>query len=169
MDQLLTTLGIDTKVIFTYIISFIILYIVLKKVMIGPISGMLKERRDEIEGSFARISDETAKVEALQADLNRRLAEIEAEGRVKIQEAIAYANKMRDELLAEARTQADQVKERGIAEIENEREKALQTIREHVASLVAQASAKVIGQSMDDTRHHELINQTLDQLENTRN
>lgn len=168
MESLFHTLGIDQTVILTNIISFILLYLLLKKYMVAPVSDILRERKAEIERSYQRISEETARAEQLQADLNARLTEIEAEGRARIQEATAGANRLKDEILAEARAQAEQVKERGIADIEREREKALQSIREHVADLVAQASEKIIGESLSDARHRELINNTLDQLEASR-
>ncbi|MCC6484827.1 MAG: F0F1 ATP synthase subunit B [Armatimonadetes bacterium] len=169
MESLFHTLGIDQAVIVTNIISFLLLYLLLKKYMIGPVSGILAQRRSDIESSYQRIADETAKVQQLQTELDSRLTEIEAEGRAKIQEATASANRMKDEILAEARAHAEQVKERGVADIERERDKALQSIREHVADLVAQASSKIVGESLDDSRHRALIKSALDELEASKN
>lgn len=167
--EILKTLGIEPEVIVANAISLLLLLWVLMKVMIKPIGAVLRDRREEIESSYQRIREETAKVEQTQAEVNRRLTEIETEARARIQEAGAEASRMKDQILAEARTQAEQVKERGIQDIERERDKALQSIRQEVADLVVQASEKVLGASMDDERHRDLIKSAIGDLENLKN
>jgi len=167
--EILKTLGIEPDVILVNIISFLLLWWLLAKTLVNPITGILKNRRDEIEGSYQRISDETAKAEKTRAELEVRLQEIEVEARARIEQAGAEAARMKDQMLAQARTEAEQVKERGIQEIERERDKALQSIRQHVADLVLQTSQKVIGASVTDATHRELISQTLDRLEGLKN
>lgn len=167
--ELLHTLGIDPAVILTNIISFLLLVWLLKRFMIGPISEVLRQRRDDIDEGYRKITDETARLAQSQADLDRRLTEIETEARTKIQDAAAQGARLKDEILAEARAQAEQVKERGIADIERERDKALASIREHVAGLVVQASEKVLQREIGGDKHRDLIQQTISQMENLKN
>jgi len=162
--QLFETLGIDPQVILANIISFLLLLWLLSKVMVKPLSSVLSQRREEIESAYQRIADENTRIEQTQADLSRRMDEIESEARAKIEEAGAAANRLREDILSEAREQADKVRERCVQDIEREREKALQSIREHVADLVAQASEKIIAQSMTDQKHREMIAAALDGL-----
>lgn len=167
--EILKTLGIDAKIIVSSIISFLLLLWLLGKFLVKPINGVIEERKSEIESSYKRISEDTARVEARQLELDRRLSEIEAEARSKIEEAAAQASRMKDQIVAEARAEAEKVKERGIQEIEREREKALQSIRENVAELVLKAGEKLLSQEMNDARHRELIASTLDDLGNLKN
>lgn len=167
--EILTTLGINPQVILANIISFLLLLWLLKKFMLAPLGSIIHDRKAEIESSYQKIAEETAKVEQAQTDLNNRLAAIEIEARSKIEEAGQQAAKLKDDILAEARAQAEQVKERGIQDIERERDKALQSIREHVANLVVQTGEKLLGEAITPGKHHELISKTLDQLESSKN
>lgn len=167
--ELLHTLGIDPQVILTNIISFLLLVWLMGKYMVGPISEVLRQRREDIDEGYRKITGETARLAQSQADLDKRLTEIETEARSKIQEAAAQGAQLREEMLTAARAQADQVKERGIADIERERDKALASIRENVAGLVVQASEKVLQQSISAEKHHDLIQQTIGQMENLKN
>lgn len=165
----LETLGIDPQIIIANIISFLLLLWLFKAFAYKPISGVMAERRNEIEQSFQRIEQETSRVQQAQADIDRRLTEMEAESRRRIEEAAREGSQLKDQILAEARQQAEQVKERGIQDIERERDKALQALREQVADLVAQATEKVLSESMTDERHRQMISRAIEQVETSRN
>lgn len=167
--ELLHTLGIDPRVILTNIISFLLLVWLMGKYLVGPISEVLRQRREEIDEGYRKITDETARLAQLQSDLDKRLTEIETEARSKIQEAALQGAQLKEEILTAARAQAEQIKERGIADIERERDKALASIRKNVAALVVQASEKVLQQSISAEKHHDLIQQTIFQMENLKN
>ncbi len=81
----------------------------------------------------------------------------------------AEGARLKDQMLAEAREAVERMRERGVQEIEQERDKALAQIREHVADLVAQATERIIGQTLDDPGQHALIQRTLEQLSGERN
>ena len=72
-------------------------------------------------------------------------------------------------MLARALGRAEEGKWLGIAGIERERDKALASIRENFAGLVVQASEKVLQQSISAEKHHDLIQQTIGQMENLKN
>jgi F-type H+-transporting ATPase subunit b len=46
-------------------------------------------------------------------------------------------------------------------EIEAERDQAVRSVRNEVASLVVAATEKVIGQTLDDDKHRELIDKAI--------
>lgn len=167
--EILHTLGINTQVILANVISFLLLYWLLSKFLFPPVRSIMRERKEGIEASYRNIQEQMAKAESRQAELDQRLTQIEADARTRIEQAGAEASKMRDEILKAARDEADRIRDRGIGDIERESEKALQTIRQHVADLVVQTSEKVLGQTISDDRHRQLIAQTLDQVEGSRN
>ncbi len=164
MEQLFEALGIDPQVILANIISFLLLLWLLSKVLVRPISGILKQRREEIETSFRRIEEENARIQEEQVRLQRRLDEIEAEARARIEQAGAEGARLKEQIIAEAQAEVERMRRRGVQEIEQERDKALTQIREHVADLVAQATERIIGQTLDDPGQRSLIQRTLEQI-----
>lgn len=163
--EILHTLGINPQVILANVISFLLLYWLLAKFLFPPVRTIMRERREGIESSYRNIEEQMAAAERRQAELDQKLTQIEVDARARIEQAGAEAAKMRDEILHAARSEADKIRERGISDIERERDKALLSIRQHVADLVLQTSEKVLGQTISDDRHRELISHTLDQVE----
>ena len=68
---------------------------------------------------------------------------------------------MSTELETQARREADAIVERARAEIERERQQAIQSLRAEFADLTVRAAERVVGQSLDRTAHQRLIDETL--------
>jgi F-type H+-transporting ATPase subunit b len=53
-------------------------------------------------------------------------------------------------------------------EIEAEREQAVRSVRSEVAGLVVAATEKVIGETLDDEKHRQLIDKAIQEVSNGR-
>jgi len=154
---MLQTLGIHPSQLLINIVSFLILFFLLKKVLFAPINRVLEDRAERIKqdrDEAMRLRDEAA---ASQAMLEQRLANIEAEARDRMQAAERDARAVREQLLEEARGERDKVVQAGIAELRREREKLLTEVRDLVADLSMAAAAKIIEREMDVNAHRALI------------
>jgi F-type H+-transporting ATPase subunit b len=85
------------------------------------------------------------------------LAAIEAEGRERIQNAVKEAQALRDNIVADARKQAETIVEQGRTESERERQKAFLEMRQQLVTLTVAAAGKVIGETLDAQRHGKLV------------
>src|SRR5690606_22952858 len=126
-----------------------------------PILKMLDDRRERIaEGLNAA---ETARADAAraQANIQEQLEAARAEG----QELVANAQSIAARIQAEAREQAskdrDAALERARAEIQMARDRALDQLRQEFASITVQAAGRVIGESLDESAHRRIIEETL--------
>jgi len=154
---MLQTLGIHPSQLLINIVSFLILFFLLKKVLFAPINRVLEDRAERIKqdrDEAVRLRDEAA---ANQAMLEQRLANIEAEARDRMQAAERDARAVREQLLEEARGERDKVVQAGIAELRREREKLLTEVRDLVADLSMAAAAKIIERELDVNAHRALI------------
>ena len=154
---MLQTLGIHPSQLLINIVSFLILFFLLKKVLFAPITGVLEDRAERIKADrdeAMRLRDEAA---ASQAMLDQRLGNIEAEARDRMQAAERDARAVREQLLEEARAERDKVVQAGIGELRREREKLLTELRDLVADLSMAAAAKIIERELDTDAHRALI------------
>ncbi|HLZ95323.1 MAG TPA: ATP F0F1 synthase subunit B, partial [Candidatus Dormibacteraeota bacterium] len=71
------------------------------------------------------------------------------------------AEQLRTELKAKAEEEAKRIREATTKEIQAERDKAIQSVRSEVAGLVVQATEKVIGETLDDQKHKQLIERAI--------
>jgi F-type H+-transporting ATPase subunit b len=75
------------------------------------------------------------------------------------------AEDLRKELEAKAREQAEGLVAKARAEIQQERAKAVEDLREQVADLAVMAAERIIGESLDAKKHRELIERTIEEAE----
>jgi F-type H+-transporting ATPase subunit b len=88
-----------------------------------------------------------------------------AEARKEAAALIASANKIatdtRDEILAQARTDAEAATERAREEITAEKEKAMAELRAQVADLALEAAGKLVRSDMNATTQRRLVEEFL--------
>lgn len=124
----------------------------------------LAQRRERIEQSL-RDAD-AARVEREQAAQER--LSVLAQARTEAEEILARAQRVADESrerdLAETRAQIEQMRERAAADIESEKERALADVRNQVADLALAAAGRVVGETMNDARERRLVDEFLAQV-----
>ena len=157
-------LGFDFKLIIAYFINFAILVFAFRAFAYKPILNLLEERKRKIaEGleSAEKVKEQAERERAkFQAELEKaRLASQEEASKV----AQATAG-MREQILAEARKEAEAIKERARAEIEAERQSVQSDLRRQVADLTVALTRKVIGQSIDEKVQHDLVGKFLAEM-----
>jgi F-type H+-transporting ATPase subunit b len=114
------------------------------------------------------IADQLTEAEKSRADAEARLQEAEAalsDARKTAQTMIDSATKsgeqLRQELKQKAEDEAKRLTEAARKEIDAERERAIQAVRGEVASLVVAATEKVIGETLDASKHRQLIDRAI--------
>ena len=117
------------------------------------------------------IADQLKEAEQARAEAEKRLTEAEErlnDARKTAQGVIEAATKSGEQLRQELRQKADEeakrIAESARKEIEAERDRAVQSVRNEVADMVVLATEKVIGESLDDTRHRRLIERAVEEV-----
>ena len=90
------------------------------------------------------------------------------EARAQAQEVINGAARQAEQVRAEQRQRAEEEARRQIdrarLEIQAERQKAIDSVRAEVATLVVEATAKVVGETLDVQRHRSLIDKAIEEV-----
>lgn len=165
MSEVLHQLGIDWRVILVQATGFLLVYLILRRFMFGPVGRMMQERRERIARDLEeaeRVRQEAARVNA---ELAARLAEAHEEGRQMIQDAVREAQEARERLLAEAREEAHQFVERARSVVAYEREQALVELRQQVAELAVLAARHALHNTVDPQAQRQAIDQFIAQVE----
>jgi len=87
------------------------------------------------------------------------------DARNQAQEIVENAKKQgevsREEIVTTARAESARMKEQTVAEIANEREKAIAAVREEVVALSLLAATKVLEKEISEEDNRQLINETI--------
>jgi F-type H+-transporting ATPase subunit b len=150
----------DIGLLFWMLVSFLIVFFVLKKFAWKPILGMLHAREDTIEKALKAAEKAKEEMEALKEDNRKILNEARAE-REKI---FREAQDIKEKIISEAREQAnrekDKIMEDTRASIQAEKNAALRELREVTAGLSVSIAEKLLRHELsNDTKQKELIKQ----------
>jgi len=151
--------------IITNILGFLLLFFGLKKFAWGPILGLLDARREKIGKDFAAAAEAKQQAEAVRADYESKLREIDAMSRKKIEEAMREAGRLSGELKEKAREESNAILAKAQAEIERERAKARVALRDDMVQMVLKGVEKVLHERLTPGKQEELVSRFIDELE----
>lgn len=157
-------LDLNWPAILLQILGFLLLVVAFKALFWKPIGAILDQRREEVQQTLEHIQADRRAMEEARADYERRLANIEAEARERIQAAIKDAQALRDEIVNDARAEAQRLRERAAEEIAREKQKALIELRAELADLAVDAASRILRRSLDPQIHREVIQEFVGQI-----
>ena len=147
--------------------SFILLLVLIKKFAWSNITGIFEERAEKIASDIDRAEEARQKAEVLAQKREDELAGSRKEAKTIIENAKETAEQSKANILADAKLEAGHLKEKANQEIAQNKVEALQSVKGEVADLTISLAGKIISQNLDSHAHKALIDQYIDQLEET--
>ncbi len=158
-------LPLDVQQILSQALSFLILWWLLRRFAWRPLLTLLEARRRQIETSLSDAASRKAQLERLQAEYQSRLAKIDEEARVKIQQAILEGKRIALEVQEQARAQAQAILAKSKETVELELAKAKGTLRDQLAQMTVEAVERVLQKKLDAKTDLALVDAVLEELE----
>ena len=159
----LANLGINLPTLLAQIINVAVLFGLLYLVAYRPIMRMLDERSRKIKESMEQTEFIKQQAERAEEETAKRIEAAGKEG----EEVIARAMRIGEEVRREAQQQSKQEGEtliaRARAEIQRERDGAVDELRKEFADLTILAAGKVIDRSLDKKAHRQIIDKVLEE------
>ena len=128
------------------------------------IISIAEARQRAITEQLTAAQKERADADARLKQAETQLNEARAQAQTVITSASRAADQLRQELKQKAEDEARRILESARREIEAERVAALQSVRTDVANLVVSATEKVIGETLDVTKHRQLIDKAIEEV-----
>ena len=159
-------LGINLPGLIAQIINFTLLLGILYLVLYKPILRMLDQRSQRIQESLDTA--DRVQQESVQAgeEVKKQIDAAREEGRNIVGQATQVAERVRDDARTQARTEAEAILQRAQAEIQRERDQAIEELRLQFAELTIAAAERVINASLDSNDHRRLIEEVLQESGN---
>lgn len=150
-----------SSLIFWEIISFGILLWVLYKFAFPPILEALETRERKIRESIEQAEQNRVTAEQRLAEYEAKLNGAAQEAEAIVAEAKAKAQRLLEENEQRLRTESERIQAETTQEIERERRKALQDIRNEAADLALTVAEKVLARSLSDDDHRRLAQEAV--------
>ena len=152
------------SLIFWSVISFAILFLVLKKFAFPPILSVLDEREKKIRGDIEESEKLKQDVEEIKIDLEKKLKAAHEKADTIVQLAQDEAKKLQEKTVQETEAKVKQVQREAEQEIESSRNKLLQEIRSYTAALTIASAEKFLKKALDDTDKKRLVDESIEQV-----
>jgi F-type H+-transporting ATPase subunit b len=152
--------------IWTLVIFGITLFI-LKRYVFGPVGQAIEKRRAEIAASIEEAERSRDEATALLEDYKIRLAEARKEADSLREQGRKEGERQGAELVAQAHAQRERVLTDAEAQIEAEARAAASGLRDQVANLALLAAEKVSRRALSEADHRRLIEEAIDEADLT--
>lgn len=139
------------------IITFLVVLVILKATVWKPVLAALDERERRITDALDGARKSREESEATLAEHRRRLEQAEDEARQLLREAREAADKVREEIVGKARSEAQAALEQARRSLDSERRTAIAELRREVADLAVQAAGVILDANLDNERNRRLV------------
>ncbi|CAN5749982.1 F0F1 ATP synthase subunit B [soil metagenome] len=155
----------ETNELIAGIVSFLIVFFFVWKWALPAINRILEARQKAITGKLEDAERAKNEAESLRKDYEKQLADSRTQRNEILDEARKNAEQIKADLLAKAQTEADGIVAKAREEADNEKSRALSEARQEVANLTIDLAEKVVGQSLDRETQLGLVERYIAELE----
>ena len=134
----------DVGLLFWTLVSFTILYLILRKFAWGPILGAVNEREEGIRNALLLAEKAREEMASLQYDNEQTLKKARAEREALLKEAREIKQKLIDEAKNQAKSEAKKIIIQAQETIQSEKNAAIVDLKNQVASLSVDIAEKVL-------------------------
>ncbi|MBX7058185.1 MAG: F0F1 ATP synthase subunit B [Leptospirales bacterium] len=147
-------------VIWTFLIFGLVL-LILWKFAWSPIASALDERARRIHSDIDRAEQLRVDAESKLQEYMEKLNGLRAEGQEILAEARKDAEHVKQQILSEARKDAEDVKSRALREVQLARDAALESIHQTVATLSMEVAAQILERTVQAPDHDKLVKESV--------
>lgn len=164
MEFLTIGVAVNAGTIIAQLIIFLILLALLRKFAWGPLMGIMKQREEHIASEIETAEKNRAEAQEYLAQQQSELKKTREEAQSMIENAKQLGENQGKEIIAAAKEEAERIKKEAVAEIGREKEAAINSLKEQVASLSVMIASKVIEKELDEKAQEALINDYLKEV-----
>ena len=154
-------LGISLSAFIIQLLTFVFVFLLLKKFAFKPIIKLLNDRRKVIDDGV-KMGEKLAKE---QAKFDVKLAEVMSKAREEADHIIATGHKEAREVVREAektaQRKADSILADAEVRINEESERAKRALEKDIVGLVSEATEAIVGEKVDPKKDAEIIDKIL--------
>ena len=160
--------GIDQQTfiqIVAGVLNVAVLAAILSFLLYRPVRNVLNKRTERINGQLIQATEELEKATELKAIYTQRIEDIEREREEILAEARKIAADSSRRLLADAKKDADAIRERAATSVKVEWERAENDMRTAIIDVSAVMAEKFVTLAINKETHDKLFEETISDLE----
>ena len=163
-EDLPPLLSVDLGSAIANLAIFLGVFAILAKFVWPAILGGLQAREQKIHGDLEAAEKANQEAKALLASYQTKLDESQTKVQEMLAEARQDAEANKQRIIDEAKAEAERQRERAVADIETAKKVALSDLAGQTSDMAIQVARQIVGRELKPEDHAELIRQSLDRL-----
>ena len=146
------------------IIAIFVLYLAMSYFLFEPAKKVLKNRQDRIKNELDEAQTSMEQANALKAEYEEKLKDVEKEKQEILSEARKNALKNESEIIEKAKEEAARIMERAQTEAALEKQKLADDVKKEMITVASAMAGKVVAAGMNTQIQEQLIDETLKEI-----
>jgi F-type H+-transporting ATPase subunit b len=164
--QNLSVISVNIWQILISMVNLLILTLIIKKFLYKPVKKIMDARRAAIDEDYAQAKTAREEAEQTRQNYEEAMAAAKMTGDQIIADANRTAEYRSNEIVAEARERASEIRRQAEADAVLERKKAEDEMKHEIANVSAQLTGKLLQREINEEDHRNLIDSFLSDLDN---
>ena len=164
MERLFT---LDAQLAFDTLVAAFAMFLLfgaLSYLLFNPVRDLLEKRKQQIAADREDAKQAKSEAHALKEEYDKKLKGADVEVQEILSEARKKAVKNEAKIVAEAKEEAARIMERASGEIELEKKRALDDVKQEMITVASMMAQKVVAASIDTKVQESLIDETLKEM-----
>lgn len=145
-------------------VAFGLLFLIIWRFALPSLNTMLDERQAAIQGKLEEAEEIRTEAEQMRRQYTEQLQNARTRAEQILDEARSEADQMRDRKVAEAEDEAQSIRQRAREDAEAERGRLVQQLRSQVAALSVDLAGAIVHRELDAEQHRSLVDDYIEQL-----
>ncbi|MBA3602930.1 MAG: F0F1 ATP synthase subunit B [Parachlamydiaceae bacterium] len=156
---------IDFVQVITQIISFLLMFWILKRFAWEHILVALNTRKQKIQLEYDSIAEQKNKIDELISEYQTKLKELDIYAQLKIQKAVEEAKLQAQNIHLDAQEQARNILIKAQEDTQREIQKAQAQLKQEIVGITMGAIEKVLQGNLDENNQKDILNGITDYVE----
>ena len=157
LDKFESFVGVNFWTMIFAWINLLILYLFLKKLLFVPVKNMIDSRQKEIDDMYTEAENSKSEASKLKSEYEEKIGRADEESEEILRTAQRRALLKEEEILREADEKAARTLERAEEQIELEKKRAINEVKNEVSEMAIGIASAVIERDVSADEHASLI------------
>lgn len=154
----------EWPIFISQLISTAVLFLVVKHFLFKPVSDMVNARKNKIENDILEAEIQAKEAGVLKNQYEQKIEESKNEARAIIALAKQREDKIKQEVLEEAKIEVDGMFIKAKENIDREKEKTMAGLKHDIVEMAMLVASAAIDKNLDEDTHQEMINKFIDEV-----
>ena len=157
-------LGVNPWTALFTLLNTLTIYFVAKKFLFGPVMKIIAERQQELDNMYADAGSAKEQAEAMRSEYQGRLTEAQTTSDRIVREAVARGQAREEAIVRQAQAEAAAIMDKAAADIEREKKKALNEVKDEISDIAMSIAGKIVGRELNAADQSSLVDSFIDEL-----